>query len=193
MIGVVNEAPVPNDVPPLDAAYQVNVPALAVAPNVTVPASQREAGVVFVIVGFAFTVNVIGGASESQEFPSLSLTLFNNTTKSPENSVSIVSVYSFIVLVTVLVSPFMVYSKVYKLAPEETTENLTCGLSTVSPWHAFVVSSAAVLVNGQRASSPQIGPGTLTERQLLPNLGKKLLPDCPIIKVPLNTNLTNVY
>jgi hypothetical protein len=34
------------------------VPALAVAPNITVPVPHLEAGVVPVIVGIAFTVNV---------------------------------------------------------------------------------------------------------------------------------------
>ena len=46
MDGVVKEVPVPNEEPPVDAAYQLIVPADAVAPNVTVPASQRDPGVV---------------------------------------------------------------------------------------------------------------------------------------------------
>jgi hypothetical protein len=58
MDGVVKEVPVPNDEPPVDAAYQLIVPAEAVAPNVTVPVPQREPGVVPVIVGMAFTVMV---------------------------------------------------------------------------------------------------------------------------------------
>ena len=56
MLGVVNEVPVPSDVPPVAAAYQFKVPALAVAPKVTVPVPQRLAGVVAVTVGMAFTV-----------------------------------------------------------------------------------------------------------------------------------------
>ena len=56
MIGVVNDVPVPKEVPPVEAAYQFNVPALAVALNVKVPASQREAGVVPDTVGVVFTV-----------------------------------------------------------------------------------------------------------------------------------------
>ena len=56
MFGVVNDVPVPNDEPPVDAAYQLNLPALAVAPNVKVPASQREAGVVPDTVGVVLTV-----------------------------------------------------------------------------------------------------------------------------------------
>ena len=56
---MVNDVPVPNDTPPVDAAYQLIVPALAVAPKITVPASQRLAGVVAIMVGIAFTVAVI--------------------------------------------------------------------------------------------------------------------------------------
>ena len=55
---MVNDVPVPNDTPPEDAAYQLIVPALAVAPNATVPVPHLESGVVPVIVGIAFTVAV---------------------------------------------------------------------------------------------------------------------------------------
>ncbi len=58
ILGVVNDVPVPNDTPPEDAAYQLIVPALAVAPNATVPVPHLESGVVPVIVGIAFTVAV---------------------------------------------------------------------------------------------------------------------------------------
>jgi hypothetical protein len=58
MLGVVNDVPVPKLAPPVAAAYQLMVPALAVAPNVTVPAPQRLAGVVAVTVG-AFTVTAL--------------------------------------------------------------------------------------------------------------------------------------
>ena len=58
MLGVVNEIPVPNEGPPVEAAYQFNIPALAAAPNVTVPASQRAAGVLPVTVGVVLTVAV---------------------------------------------------------------------------------------------------------------------------------------
>ena len=54
--GVVNEVPVPSDVPPEEAAYQLRVPALAVAPRVTVPDPQRDAGVVDVTDGVVFIV-----------------------------------------------------------------------------------------------------------------------------------------
>lgn len=60
MLEVVKEGPVPKDEPPVEVAYQFNVPALAVAPNVTAPASQRAAGVVPVIVGVVFTVATTG-------------------------------------------------------------------------------------------------------------------------------------
>ena len=56
ILGVENDAPVPNDEPPVDAAYQFNVPALAVAPNSTVPASHRAAGVMLDTVGVVFMV-----------------------------------------------------------------------------------------------------------------------------------------
>ncbi len=56
MLGVVNEVPVPSDVPPVAAAYQFKVPALAVAPKVTVPVPHIDAGVVAVTVGIEFTV-----------------------------------------------------------------------------------------------------------------------------------------
>ncbi len=53
---MVNDAPVANDVPPVNAEYQLIVPALAVAPNAAVPVPQRLAGVLAVMVGTAFTV-----------------------------------------------------------------------------------------------------------------------------------------
>jgi hypothetical protein len=58
MLGVVKLVPVPRDVPPVEAAYQLIVPALAVAPNTTVPVPHLEAGVVPVIVGIALTVAI---------------------------------------------------------------------------------------------------------------------------------------
>lgn len=51
IVGVVNEVPVPKELPPEASAYQLIVPAEAVAPRVTVPDPQREPGKVFVIVG----------------------------------------------------------------------------------------------------------------------------------------------
>ena len=48
--------PVPSELPPVEAAYQLIVPALAVAPKVTVPLPHTELGVVPLIVGIAFTV-----------------------------------------------------------------------------------------------------------------------------------------
>ena len=58
MDGVVKEVPVPNEEPPVDAAYQLIVPAEVVAPNVTIPVPQREPGVVPVMVGEVLTVAV---------------------------------------------------------------------------------------------------------------------------------------
>ena len=58
MFGVVNEVPVPKEDPPEAAAYQFKVPALALAPSTTVPASHREAGVVELIVGVVLTVAI---------------------------------------------------------------------------------------------------------------------------------------
>ena len=55
LLGVVNAVPDPNETLPDAAAYQFKVPALAVALNTTVPASHREAGVVEVTLGVAFT------------------------------------------------------------------------------------------------------------------------------------------
>ena len=54
--GVVKLVPVPKLEPPVGAAYQLIVPADAVAPNVTVPVPQTLPGVDPVIVGMGFTV-----------------------------------------------------------------------------------------------------------------------------------------
>ena len=56
ILGVVNDAPVAIDVPPVNAVYQLIVPALAVAPNATVPVPQRLVDVFAIIIGTAFTV-----------------------------------------------------------------------------------------------------------------------------------------
>ena len=54
--GVVKLLPVPKTLPPVDVPYQLSVPALAVAPKVTVPVPHRLAGVVLTIEGVVFTV-----------------------------------------------------------------------------------------------------------------------------------------
>ena len=54
--GVVKDVPVPSDPPPVDPAYQLIVPAEAVALNVTVPGPHTEPGIVPVMVGIALTV-----------------------------------------------------------------------------------------------------------------------------------------
>ena len=51
ILGVLKKVPVPRLAPPLLAAYQFNVPALAVAPRETIPVPQRLPGVVPVMVG----------------------------------------------------------------------------------------------------------------------------------------------
>ena len=56
MLGVVNEVPVPNELPPVEAAYQLMVPADEDAPKTTVPVPHLEAGVVPVMVGTVLTV-----------------------------------------------------------------------------------------------------------------------------------------
>ena len=54
--GVIKLIPVPKLEPPVAAAYQLMVPADAVAPNVTRPVPQTLPGVDPVIVGIGFTV-----------------------------------------------------------------------------------------------------------------------------------------
>ena len=58
MEGVVNELPLPIELPPLEAANQLIVPALAVALRFTVPAPHREAPELLATVGMAFTVAI---------------------------------------------------------------------------------------------------------------------------------------
>ena len=52
------DVPVAKLVPPVAAAYQLMVPALAAAPNTTVPVPQRLLSVTPDILGMAFTVAV---------------------------------------------------------------------------------------------------------------------------------------
>ena len=52
-LGVVKIDPVPNELPPVAAAYQLIVPAFAVAVNVTGPGPQPLFDVVPVIIGAA--------------------------------------------------------------------------------------------------------------------------------------------
>ena len=58
ILGVVKLVPVPRLAPPVDAAYQLIVPAEAVAPSVTVPVLHTLPGVVAVMVGMALTVAI---------------------------------------------------------------------------------------------------------------------------------------
>ena len=59
MDGVVNEVPVPKLAPPVGLAYQLTIPADAVAPSITVPVPQRLFGVVDVMVGIGLTITEI--------------------------------------------------------------------------------------------------------------------------------------
>ena len=58
ILGVVKLVPVPRLAPPVDAAYQLIVPAEAVAPRVTVPVPQTLPGLVAVMVGMVLTVAI---------------------------------------------------------------------------------------------------------------------------------------
>ena len=58
MLGVVKVVPVPKLGPPVKAAYQLIVPAGAVAPKPTVPVPHLDVGVVPLIIGMVFTVAV---------------------------------------------------------------------------------------------------------------------------------------
>ncbi len=66
ILGVVNEVPVAKLVPPVKAAYQSGVPALAVAPNTNVPVPQRVAGVVEEIAGIVLIIAIIALRVEEQ-------------------------------------------------------------------------------------------------------------------------------
>jgi hypothetical protein len=74
ILGVVKEVPVPSDTPPVEAAYQLIVPAEAVAPNTTVPVPHREPGVVPVIVGLVFIK--IDNVSDTGPIPQLAFEPF---------------------------------------------------------------------------------------------------------------------
>ena len=67
MLGVVKLVPVPKLEPPVAAAYQLIVPADAVAPNVTVPVPQLLPGVVAVMVGTELTVAVTAVLKEDRQ------------------------------------------------------------------------------------------------------------------------------
>ena len=56
---IVNEVPVPNEVPPVGTSYQLIIPPEAVAPNVIEPELQRAAGMVEVIEGEILIVAII--------------------------------------------------------------------------------------------------------------------------------------
>jgi hypothetical protein len=65
-VGVVKDVPVPSETPPVEAAYQFKVPALAVAPRTRVPASHLEAGVVELMLGIGSIVAITAVLEEVQ-------------------------------------------------------------------------------------------------------------------------------
>ncbi len=67
ILGVVKLVPVPTKLPKVGASYQFIVPLDATACKVTVPASQRLAGVVDVILGTALIVAVTAVLGEVQK------------------------------------------------------------------------------------------------------------------------------
>ena len=69
-----NDVPVVNAVPPVEFTYQLIVPALAVAVKLTVPAPQRLAGVVEVIVGIVFTTTATAVEVSLQLLPLVTIT-----------------------------------------------------------------------------------------------------------------------
>ena len=71
MTGVINDVPDPKDIPPVDDAYQLIIPADAVAPNVTVPVPQVYPGVVLTIVGVALTAAVTSSLAVLSQPPTV--------------------------------------------------------------------------------------------------------------------------
>jgi hypothetical protein len=69
MDGVVNEFPEPNDAPPVEAAYQLIVPAEAVAPMVTVPVPQFAPGVLEEMVGMELIVAITAVLAADKQVP----------------------------------------------------------------------------------------------------------------------------
>ena len=67
--GVANEVPVAKDAPPVAAAYQLIVPAEAVAVSVTVPVLQRLAPDEAVIVGVGLTVATTAVLNAEEHVP----------------------------------------------------------------------------------------------------------------------------
>ena len=74
MLGVVNDAPVAIDAPPIAAAYQLPVPVAQVAPNVTVPAPQMASPLTVGAFGITFIVALTSVLGDSQPADDLQLT-----------------------------------------------------------------------------------------------------------------------
>ena len=66
MLGVAKPVPVPKAAPPEAFANQLKVPALAVAPKVTLPVPHLEPGVVVATAGVVLMVAVTGVLAETQ-------------------------------------------------------------------------------------------------------------------------------
>ncbi len=66
MLGVTKPVPEPRIEPPTATPYQLSVPALAVAPKVTLPVPQRPAAVVVITVGVTVTEAITGTRVEIQ-------------------------------------------------------------------------------------------------------------------------------
>ena len=65
-VGVAKVVPVAKAEPPVGTLYQLIVPAVAAAAKVTLPLSQRLAGVVEVMIGVVFTVAITADRAERQ-------------------------------------------------------------------------------------------------------------------------------
>jgi hypothetical protein len=73
-VPVVYDVPVATAAPPVAVVYQFTVPALAVAPNVTVPSLHLEAGVVEEILGIGVTVATIAVLEAVVQLPEVAST-----------------------------------------------------------------------------------------------------------------------
>ena len=76
MVGVVNVEPLPNELPPVSAAYQLIVPAEVVAPSDTDPGPQRLPGKVPVIVGAPMLIAVPLSLPVTDGLPDTTLTRY---------------------------------------------------------------------------------------------------------------------
>ena len=66
ILGVVNDAPVETDAPPVAPVYHIAFPVAQVAPKVTVPVPQIAAGLTVGVAGIGFIVAVTDVLFDSQ-------------------------------------------------------------------------------------------------------------------------------